>query len=48
MLAPTSNDEFELADSLYSISDIQDYIEYVIKIWNINSNSSYSRLHQYN
>ena len=32
MLAPTWNDEFELADSFYSVSDIQDYIEYVIKI----------------
>ena len=32
MLAPRWNDEFELVDSLYSISDIQDYIEYVIKI----------------
>lgn len=25
------NDEFELADGFYSISNIQDYIEYIIK-----------------
>ena len=29
--APTQNDEFELRDGSYSISDIQDYIEYIIK-----------------
>ena len=27
--APTWNDEFELPDGLYSVSDIQDYIEYI-------------------
>ena len=31
IIAPTWNDEFELPDSSYSVSDIQDYIEYVIK-----------------
>ena len=25
------NDEFELPDESYSVSDIQDYIEYIIK-----------------
>ena len=25
------NDEFELPDGSYSVSDIQDYIEYIIK-----------------
>ena len=28
---PTWNDEFELADGSYSISDIQDYFEYILK-----------------
>ena len=29
--APAWNDEFDLPDGLYSISDIQDYFEYIIK-----------------
>ena len=29
--APTQNYEFNLLDGLYSISDIQDYFEYIIK-----------------
>ena len=29
--APTWNDEFDLPDGSYSISDIQDYFDYVIK-----------------
>ena len=29
--APTWNDKFDLPDGSYSISDIQDYFEYVIK-----------------
>ena len=29
--APTWNDEFELPDGPYSISDIQDYFGYVLK-----------------
>ena len=28
-MAPTWNDEFELTDGFYSVSDIQDYIECV-------------------
>ena len=31
IIAPTWNDEFELPDSSYSVSDILDYIEYIIK-----------------
>ena len=27
--APTWNEEFELSDGSYSISDIQDYFEYI-------------------
>ena len=29
--APTWNDEFQLPDGLYSVSDIQDYFEYILK-----------------
>ena len=29
--APTWNDEFELPDGSYSLSDIQDYFEYILK-----------------
>ena len=29
--APTWNDEFNLHDGSYSVSDIQDYFEYIIK-----------------
>ena len=29
--APTWNKEFELLDGLYSVSDIQDYFEYILK-----------------
>ena len=31
IIAPTWNDEFELPDGSYSVSDIQDCIEYIIK-----------------
>ena len=30
-MPPTWNDEFELPDGSYSVSDIQDYFEYIIK-----------------
>ena len=29
--APTLNDTFDLPDGFYSVSDIQDYFEYIIK-----------------
>ena len=29
--APTWNDKFELPDGLYSVSDIQEYFEYILK-----------------
>ena len=29
--APTWNDKFDLPDGSYSISDVQDYFEYIIK-----------------
>ena len=50
-IAPTSNDEFELPDGPYSVSDIQDYIDYIIKKHETltnNKNSSYSCLDQQN
>ena len=31
IIAPTWNDEFQLPDGSYSVSHIQDYIEYIIK-----------------
>ena len=31
MIAPIWNDEFELPDGYYSVSDIQDCIQYIIK-----------------
>ena len=31
MSALTSNEEFEFPDGSYSISDIQDYFEYILK-----------------
>ena len=29
--SPTWNDKFELPDGSYSVSDIQDYFEYILK-----------------
>ena len=31
MSVPTSSEEFELPDGSYSVSDIQDYFEYILK-----------------
>ena len=31
MSAPSQNDEFDLPDGSYSISDIQDYLEFAVK-----------------
>ena len=31
IVAPTWNEEFELPDGSYSIPDIQDYFEYILK-----------------
>ena len=31
IIAPTWNDDFELPDGFYSVSGIQDYIEFIIK-----------------
>ena len=37
MSAPTWSDKFELPDGSYSISDIQDYFEYILKKHNGNA-----------
>ena len=31
IIAPTWNDEFDLSDGSYSVSEIQDYIKYIIR-----------------
>ena len=36
--APTWNDEFELPDGSYSVSDIQDYFKYILKKHGANTN----------
>ena len=35
--APTWNDQFELLDRLYSVSDIQGYFEYILKKYGENT-----------
>ena len=35
--APTWNKEFELTDGSYSVSDIQDYFEYILSIYPSNN-----------
>ena len=37
--APTWNDKFELPDGLYSVSDIQDYFQYILKRHGENINN---------
>ena len=38
--APTWNDKFELPDRLYSVSDTQDYFEYILKKHGENINNT--------
>ena len=38
--APKWKEKFELPDGLYSISDIQDYFEYILKTWRKTFNPS--------
>ena len=40
--APTWNETFDLTDGLYNISEIQDYIEYIIK-----NTKNLLKMHQY-
>ena len=43
--APTWNDEFELPDGSYSISDIQDYFEYILKKHRENVDNPSTRIY---
>ena len=43
--APTWNDEFELPDGLYSVSDFQDYFEYILKKHEENFNKLSIRIY---
>ena len=43
--APTWNDEFELPDGSYSISDIQDYFKYILKEHNESIDSLSIRIY---
>ena len=42
--APTWNDKFELPDGSYSVSDIQDYFEYILKKHGENINNPLVRI----
>ena len=46
LIAPTWNDEFELPYASYSVSDIQDYIEYIIKMHKALTTIAHSFFHQ--
>ena len=39
MSAPTRNEEFELPDGSYSVSDIQDYFECIFNLIILNKNT---------
>ena len=43
--APTWNDEFELPDGSYLVSDIQDYFEYILKKENENIYNPSTRIY---
>ena len=45
IIAPTWNDEFELPDGSYLVSDIQEFIECIIKKHEILSNNPPSHIH---
>lgn len=46
IVAPTWTNDFELPDGSYSVSVIQDYIEYIRKTRNINRDSWHLYLHE--
>ena len=46
MSAPTWNEEFELPNGSYSISDIQDYYEYILKSMGKNIKSFDKNIHK--
>ena len=43
--APTWNDKFELPDGSYSVSDIKDYFEYILKKHNENIDNPSIRIY---
>ena len=43
--APTRNDKFESADGSYSVRDIQDYFEYILKKHGENINNPSVRIY---
>ena len=43
--APTWNDEFELSNGLYSISDIQNYFKYILKKHGENTNKPSAQIY---
>ena len=43
--APTWNEEFELPDGSYSVSDIQDYFEYILKKHETVTNNLSIKIH---
>ena len=43
--APTWNDKFELPDGSYSVSDIQDYLEYILKKHGENTDNPSIRIY---
>ena len=43
--APKWNDKFELPDGSYSVSDIQDYFEYILKEYGENTDNPSIRIY---
>ena len=43
--APTWNDKFKLPDVSYSVSDIEDYFEYILKIHHENNDNPSIRIY---
>ena len=43
--APTWNDKFELLDGSYSVSDVHDYFEYILKRHGENTDNISTRIH---
>ena len=44
--APIWNDKFELPDGLYSVSNIQDYFDYILKKHQENINNPSIRIYE--
>ena len=46
MSVPTWNDKFELPDGSYSVSDVQDYFEYILKKHGENTSKSSVQIYE--